>query len=60
VSRWLDSLELTTDVVVLDLAAEVGNSRVGGIIGTEDLLSLLDLVRLINIVDYRVNELSSP
>ena len=47
----LDSLELATDVEVLDLVSEVGNSRVRGIVSTENLLCFLHLVRLINVVN---------
>ena len=53
---WLDSLDLTADVVLLDLVAEVRNSGVSGIISTEDLDCLLDLVRAVDIVDWRSGE----
>ena len=49
----MDSLDLATDVVVLDLVAEVGDSGVSGIVSTEDLDGLLYAVGLVDIVDCR-------
>lgn len=51
VGGQLDSLELATDVVVIDLAAQVRNSRVGWVVSAEHVDSLLDLVGLPDILD---------
>lgn len=51
---WLDRLQLATDVIVLHLVAQVGHSRVSGVVGTEDVDRLLNLVGLVDVLDYRV------
>ena len=51
VSWRLDSLDLASDVVVVDLVAEVGNSRVRRVVCAEDLNGLLDHIRAIDVID---------
>ena len=51
VSRGLDGLNLSTNVVVLDLAAEVGDGGVCGIVGAKDVDGLFDLVGLVDVVN---------
>ena len=48
----LDGLELASDVEVLYAVVEIGHGRMSGVIGTEDLDSLLDAVRLVHILSY--------
>jgi hypothetical protein len=48
VLRLVDSLNGSTDVELLDRVVEVVNGRVSQIVGTEDLLGFLDLVRLVD------------
>jgi hypothetical protein len=52
VGRCLDSLHLAADIEIFDLVAEIGNGRMSGIVGTEDLNSLFHSVRSIHIFDY--------
>ena len=51
VGGGLDGLNLAADIVLLDLVAEVCDSRVGRVVSAEDLDSLLDLVRLVDVID---------
>ena len=51
VSGGLDSLDLAADVVLLDLVAEVCDGRVRRVVSAEDLDSLLNLVRLVDVID---------
>lgn len=51
VGWWLDGLELSADIEVLDLAAKVCHGRVSRVVCTEDLHSLFDLIRLVDVVD---------
>ena len=50
-SGGLDSLDLAADVVLLDLVAEVCDGRVRRVVSAEDLDSLLNLVRLVDVID---------
>ena len=54
VGGGLDGLNLAADVVLLDLVAEVCDSRVCRVVSAEDLDSLLDLVRLVDVIDCEV------
>lgn len=46
--RRVDSLNGTADVEVLDGRVEVGDGRVGLVVGTKDLLGFVRLVRLVD------------
>ena len=59
VSRWLDGLNLSTNVVVLDFAAEVRDGRVGRIVCTKDVDSFLHLIGLVDVIDWRSNSMRS-
>lgn len=50
--RSLDGLYFSTDIVGLDLCSEVGNSRMGRIVGAENFDSFLNEIRLVDILDY--------
>ena len=56
----LDSLDLSTNVVILDLVAKVGNSRVCGVVRAEDLDSLLHAIGLVHIVDCKSSSETGP
>ena len=49
--RRLDGLDLSSDVVVLHLGAQVSDGRVCGVVCAEDLDGLLHTVGLVDIVD---------
>ena len=51
VLRRLDRLHLATDVEVFDLRAEVGDGGVRRVVRAEDLLRLLNAIRLVNVLD---------
>ena len=51
VGGGLDGLDLAADVVLLDLVAEVCDGRVRRVVSAEDLDSLLNLVRLVDVID---------
>lgn len=50
VSGGLDSLDLSTNVEFLDLVTEVGDGRVGGVVGAENVDGLLNSVRGIDVL----------
>lgn len=52
VSRSLDSLDLTADVKLLNVVAEVCDGRVGDVVSTHDLFSLGGLVRSVDVRDF--------
>lgn len=52
VCRRLDGLDLSADVILLDLATEVCDGRVGGVVRTKDLYGLVHLVGAVDILDY--------
>jgi hypothetical protein len=47
----LDGLDLAADVVLLDLVAQVGDSGMCRVVSAKDVDGLLDLVRLVDVVD---------
>jgi hypothetical protein len=47
----LNCLDLATNVELLDVVTEVGDSRVGGVIGTHDLFGFERLVKLVHVTD---------
>ena len=51
-NRKLDSLYLSPDVVVLDLVAKIGHSRVCGVVRAKDLDRLLHAVGLVDVIDW--------
>ena len=53
VSRGLDGLNLSTDIVLLNFVAEVGNGGMRWVVSAEDLDGLLHLVWTIDIVDCK-------
>lgn len=60
VGRSLDSLDLTADVELLDIVAEVGDGRVGNVIRTQNLLSLVGLVRSVDVRYFNNQSVLSP
>lgn len=60
VGRSLDSLDLTADVKLLDIVAEVSDGRVGNVIRTKDLLSLVGLVRSVDVRYFNDQSVLSP
>lgn len=54
VGGQLDCLDLSTDVVVVCTIVEVGNRRVFTVVCSKDFYRFSDLVRLVNILDYRI------
>jgi predicted GTPase len=58
---WLvDSVDLSTDVKLLDFVAEVLDGRVSRVIGTEDLLSFKRVVGLVNVLDWSRAKKENP
>lgn len=52
VGRSLDSLDLTADVELLNVVAEVSDGRVGDVVSSHDLFSLNSLVRSVDVRDF--------
>ncbi len=52
--RGLNSLNVAADVVVLHATAEVGNRGMGKIVRAKYMNRLLDKVRLVHIVHYKI------
>ena len=52
VSRGLNRLNLSPDIVVFDFVAQVCDGRVCGIVCAEDLNGFFDAIRLIDVIDY--------
>ena len=52
VSRGLNRLNLSPDIVVFDFVAQVCDRRVCRIVCAEDLNGFFDTVRLIDVIDY--------
>ena len=47
-------MDLAANVELLHLVVKVGDSGVRNIVGAEDIDRLLDLVGLVDIVDYKI------
>lgn len=60
VGRSLDSLDLTADVELLDIVTEVSDGRMGNVICAEDLLSLVGLVRSVDVRYFNDQSVLSP